>query len=362
MITFDDAGSRLGGSISLIGVKGPASVAVFDGGLIVAGVVEQWERVDVRGGWHRERRSVRGTTEAGLDSETNETIALKLREMADLLEAQEADGFRVSAYRRAADTVARLEEPIEDILAREGQAGLVALPAIGRGISAAIIEILRSGRWSALERLSGEIEPEQLFQTVPGIGPNLAQMIHDELHIDTLEQLEMAAHDGRLEALPGLGRRRVAAIRAVLGERLASRRVAPVDPRPGPDVSVLLDVDEEYRRRAAAGELRKIAPKRFNPSGEAWLPVLHTRRDDWHFTALFSNTQKAHEFGRTNDWVVLYFHDEHADEDQCTVVTEHRGRLQGLRVVRGRERECEAYYEDTGVGGGSDGRRPDDDA
>jgi hypothetical protein len=41
--------------------------------------------------------------------------------------------------------------------------------------------------------------------------------------------------------------------------------------------------------------LRKIVPKRFNPRGEAWLPVLHTRRGDWHFTFLFSNTQRAHE-------------------------------------------------------------------
>jgi DNA polymerase (family 10) len=275
----------------------------------------------------------------------NKTISLKLREMADLLEAQAADGFRVSAYRRAADTVAALDRPIDEIARREGQEGLIALSGIGRGISSAILELLRSGRWSALERLTGEIEPEELFQTVPGIGTKLARLIHEDLQIDTLEELEMAAHDGRLSALPGLGDRRVAAIRAVLGERLGTRRVhsAPAV-NEGPDVGVLLDVDRAYREQAAAGTLRRIAPKRFNPGGEAWLPVFHTRRGDWYFTALFSNTEKAHALGRTHDWVVLYFHEDEGAERQCTVVTEHRGPLAGCRVVRGREQACVAYY------------------
>jgi DNA polymerase (family 10) len=284
-----------------------------------------------------------------LQPTNNAFIAQKLREMADLLEAQDADGFRVAAYRRAGDTVDRLAEPLEKIFAEKGQEGLIALPAIGRGISSAIMEILRTGRWAALERISGALEPEQLFQTVPGIGPALAQLIHDELHIDTLEQLEVAAHDGRLEALPGLGARRVSAIRAVLGHRLGSRRLPVPSDAARPDVEVLLDVDREYRERVAAGELRLIAPKRFNPSGEAWLPILHTRRGDWSFTALFSNTRKAHDLGRVRDWVVLYFHGDHEREDQCTVVTEHRGPLTGRRVVRGRERECESYYDRVGA-------------
>ena len=57
-----------------------------------------------------------------------------------------------------------------------------------------------------------------------------------------------------------------------------------------PGVDLLLDVDREYRRKAESGALPKIMPRRFNPSGEAWLPILHTERGDWHFTA-------AHETG-----------------------------------------------------------------
>ena len=87
------------------------------------------------------------------------------------------------------------------------------------------------------------------------------------------------------------------------------------------------------------GELPKIAPQRFNPEGKAWLPILHAEREGWHFTALFSNTARAHELGRTDDWVVIYFYDDDHQEGQCTVVTEIRGPREGERVVRGREDE-----------------------
>lgn len=77
------------------------------------------------------------------------------------------------------------------------------LPGIGRGIGAAIVEIVNTGSWSQLDRLLGTLEPDKLFQTVPGIGARLAARIHDVLHADTLEQLEQAAHDGRLENMSG---------------------------------------------------------------------------------------------------------------------------------------------------------------
>ena len=107
---------------------------------------------------------------------------------------------------------------------------------------------------------------------------------------------------------------------------------------------LLLDVDREYREQAARGKLRKIAPRRFNPTGEAWLPVMHVERDGWEITALFSNTQRAHALGRTHDWVVLYW-DRDGEHDQCTVVTARGGPLAGLRVVRGREPECRRWYD-----------------
>ena len=268
----------------------------------------------------------------------NRRIAASLREAADLLEAQGANPFRVGAYRRGAETLEGLPCGAREILDRDGFEGLTALPNIGTGLAGAIREMLRTGRWSMLERLRGQVSPEALFRTVPGVGPELAARLHDRLHVDTLEALEVAAHDGRLEEVEGIGPRRAAAIRASLASMLGRgpRRLRP-DARP--PVEMLLDVDRQYRRAADAGELPTLAPRRFNPAGEAWLPILHTERDGWHFTALFSNTARAHRLGRTRDWVVLYFYDDHHEEGQATVVTGTRGELAGLRVVRGREPE-----------------------
>jgi putative hydrolase len=222
--------------------------------------------------------------------------------------------------------------------------GLVALPNIGRGIAAAIYEILHTRRWSKLERLRGTLDPEHLFQTVSGIGPELARRIHDALDIDTLEGLEAAAHDGRLQTVMGIGPRRAAAVRAILNNMLG-RVVQPrLEPLEGPGVAKLLEVDRQYRRKSRAGELPTIAPKRFNPTNEAWLPILHTRQGQWNFTALYSNTARAHDLGRTHDWVVIYFYDQDHREGQHTIVTETRGPLVGRRVVRGREFQCQAHY------------------
>jgi putative hydrolase len=270
----------------------------------------------------------------------NELIAASLREAADILQAQRANPFRIRAYRQAAERIASLDVAIDDVLARRGADGLRALPGIGPGMAAAISELARTGRWSRLDRLRGTLDPEGLFCSIPGVGPNLARRIHEGLDIDSLEALEAAAHDGRLATIPGMGSRRVAMIRAelaaLLGRRVARRLSEP-------SVDLLLDVDEEYRRRAVAGRLARIAPQRFNPAGTRWLPVLHTERGEWRFTALFSNTALAHQLGRTRDWVVMYFHTEGEVEGQRTVVTETKGPLAGRRVVRGRESECEKY-------------------
>ena len=277
------------------------------------------------------------------DGVPNQEIAARLRQAADLLEQQGAGRFRVQAYRHAANTVEALPESVATLLEREGIEGLQALPGIGGSLSAAIRELVRTGRWAQLDRLRGETDAEKLFRTIPGVGEKLARALHDELHVDTLEDLEAAAYDGRLARVPGMGPRRVEALRAALTSRLASlrgrfpRSSPPGAPLVEPSVELLLDVDREYRERAAAGRLRLIAPKRFNPTHEAWLPVMHTQRDDWHFTVLFSNTALAHQLGRTNDWVVIYFEDGDHRERQRTVVTETRGPHAGERVVRGRE-------------------------
>jgi DNA polymerase (family X) len=274
----------------------------------------------------------------------NEQVAERLRQAADLLAEQQANPFRVRAYRRAAETIARLPEELGDFVGQHDIEGLEGLPGIGPSLAAAIAEMVRTGRWAQLERLRGAAEPEKLFCSIPGIGPKLARRLHDALHVDTLEALEAAAHDGRLESVPGVGRRRASMLQAALGSRLSRVRPAVRHAVREPAVETLLDVDREYRTKAAEDSLPKIAPRRFNPEGKAWLPILHTERNHWQFTALFSNTARAHELGRINDWVVIYFHADTEPEAQRTVVTEKQGELAGRRVVRGRESECRAFY------------------
>ncbi len=284
----------------------------------------------------------------------NHRIADSLAEAADLLEQQDANAFRIAAYRRAADTLRSLKQGLPTVLEEGGVAGLTDLPAIGDSLARAIAEMVHTGKWMQLERLHGTVDPEQLFQSIPGIGPRLAEQIHKDLDVESLEELEAACRDGRLERLPRIGARRTAMLRAALAARLSrTRRWSPrPDDAAQPDIGILLDVDREYRDKARRGKLRKIAPKRFNPSGEAWLPILHAERDAWHFSALFSNTARAHDLRRTDDWVVVYFHSDSEPEGQHTIVTETRGSLIGKRVVRGREQECITYYEASREGRG----------
>lgn len=277
---------------------------------------------------------------------TNTFISQRLNEYSDILAQQEASQFRVAAYRRAANTVENLVGEVGELYRRGGTEALVALPNIGTGIASGIVEMLRTGRFTRLERLRGELEPAKLFDTLPGVGPELAQRIHDELDIDTLEELEIAAHDGRLESVHGIGDGRARIIRAGLNAILSRPRPGPPPDRTtGPGVGELLTVDGEYRDKAARGELPTIAPKRFNPQGAAWLPIMHSAMDGRHYTVVFSNTARAHELNRTRDWVVIFFYDDHHQEGQHTVVTETHGPLKGKRVVRGRELECTEYYE-----------------
>jgi DNA polymerase (family X) len=272
----------------------------------------------------------------------NLDIAARLDEVALLLEQQGANPFRVAAYRRGATIVRSLALPVVELLEKEGMEGLQTLPGIGESLARSIRTLSQTGTVPLLERLRGESTPEKLLMTIPGIGHKLAAKLHDDLSIDSLEDLEIAAQDGRLRELAGLGEKKLAGIRDVLARRLGRWRMPPSYGET-PSVQELLDVDREYRAQAQAGKLHRIAPRRFNPRGEPWLPVLHTRRGPRDYTALYSNTARAHQLGMTHDWVVVYC-DDGSRERTFTVITARRGLLNGLRIVRGRENECAAYY------------------
>lgn len=278
----------------------------------------------------------------------NHGVATKLREIALLLRAQQANPFRVNAYLHAANTLDNLGRSAAEILQAEGIKGLVELPGIGEGIARSIYEYVATGRMSRLENLRGAADPVGLFRSIPTIGRVLAERIYDQLHVDSLEGLENAVCEGQLHNVEGLGSKRREAIEDWLQKHLDKQRrqFRPATQASDvPPVELILRVDNAYRQKASADKLPRITPKRFNPENKAWLPILHTTHDHWHFTALYSNTARAHQFGRTTDWVVIYFYDDHHREGQHTVVTETHGSLQGKRVVRGRGTECLQYYE-----------------
>jgi len=277
---------------------------------------------------------------------TNDAIADKLERVAELLEAEDANPFRIASYRRAARHLRAWDRSAAASLRSDGIDALRAIEGVGEGLAGTIAECIETGRIALLDRLESEVEPEQLLQRLPGVGAKLAHRLHDALGVVTLEELEQAADDGRLEHVDGIGRKKVETIRAALAGMLGQRRFRHGAGRAlaeQPGVATLLAIDAEYRERAARGALPKIAPRRFNPTHAAWLPIYHCARDGWDFTALFSNTRRAHELDRTHDWVVIYYHRDHR-EDQCTVVTAPSGPFAGQRVVRGREEECRALF------------------
>jgi DNA polymerase/3'-5' exonuclease PolX len=185
----------------------------------------------------------------------NAEVAARLDEVAAVLADQGANPFRVAAYRRAAATVRSWPRSVAELARERGAAGLAELPDIGESLARAIYQLATTGRLPMLERLCGESDPVRLFASVIGVGRKTAGRLHDELGLHTLEELELAAHDGRLERL-GVGRKRLIGIRDALAGRLGrvGRRDA-VQGAPLPDVAEILDVDREYRVGAASGSL-----------------------------------------------------------------------------------------------------------
>ncbi|MBX9623253.1 MAG: hypothetical protein K2X82_05520 [Gemmataceae bacterium] len=270
----------------------------------------------------------------------NEDTARRLEQAAKLLEDRGENPFRVKAYRTAAATVRGLPRPAADVLREGGRRALMELPGIGDRLSVTLAELLVTGHMLQIEGLGDR--PEDLIASIAGVGPGLAERIHKDLNVQSLEELERAAYDGRLGRVAGMGPKRLRGIREALAGRFRRPVGGPIaDPPPVEDV---LAVDAAYRDQASRGALTTVAPRRFNPSGESWLPVLKTRKGGRRYRALYSNTATAHRAGRNRDWVVIYFERDGAT-GQCTVVTEIDGPLAGRRVVRGRETESARHYD-----------------
>jgi DNA polymerase (family 10) len=134
----------------------------------------------------------------------NADIAAVFEEIADRLEIQGANPFRIRAYRNAARTLAELPQDARALLAKGDD--LTRLPGIGEDLAAKVREIVETGHASLLERLRRELPPAvtELLH-IPGLGPKRVKALYHDLEVQTVEQLYRAARDGRIRALPGFG-------------------------------------------------------------------------------------------------------------------------------------------------------------
>ncbi len=134
----------------------------------------------------------------------NSEIADIFNEMADLLEIEEANQFRVRAYRNAARTISGLPQSIADMV-KQGE-NLSALPGIGKDLAGKISKIVETGTLPQLEDLRQDI-PEELTELtrLAGLGPKRVKILYKDMGVSSIEQLKEAAENNRISKLPGFG-------------------------------------------------------------------------------------------------------------------------------------------------------------
>ncbi|MGH9362365.1 MAG: DNA polymerase/3'-5' exonuclease PolX, partial [Thermoanaerobaculia bacterium] len=190
---------------------------------------------------------------------TNTEIARLLEEVADVLEIQQGDLYRIRAYRNAARTIEVQTAPLERLVAERRP--LTALPGIGKQMAAHIREMVETGTLAYRDELIAEV-PRSLVEVMrlPGVGPKRARRLWQELGIDSIEGLEAAAREGRIAGLSGFGDKSqqkilegIAASRQYSNRLLLAEAERHVEPllaylRACPQVE-RLEVAGSYRRR-----------------------------------------------------------------------------------------------------------------
>jgi DNA polymerase (family 10) len=138
----------------------------------------------------------------------NEEIARRFERFAVLLEIRGEDKFRVRSYRNAAEVIESWPTPLAEIAREGGAKGLQTLPAVGKAISAKIVELLGRGTFEAYEKLTAET-PETVLDLldVAGVGVKTAAALHQQFKISSLDDLSKFVAGGGLEVVDGVGER-----------------------------------------------------------------------------------------------------------------------------------------------------------
>ncbi len=153
----------------------------------------------------------------------NEQVVAALREMASLLELKGESPFQVRAYLKAADRLIEVEDVAS--LVREGR-NLTDLPGVGKTLAEKIIHFITTGSIPQLEKLRREVPAGVVdMASLSGLGPGRVATLRRELGIESVEQLEEAVREGKVEALKGFGVKTVAAIAGSIASWKKNRRI-----------------------------------------------------------------------------------------------------------------------------------------
>jgi DNA polymerase (family 10) len=201
----------------------------------------------------------------------NAELADQLDLLADLSEILGEESFRVIAYRRAATRIRETPAPVAE-LALDGKA--TELPGVGKTIEQKVVEIVQTGEIQALTRRRERVPAGVVeFLRLPGVGPKTAARIWTELGITSLEALKVAAEEGRLRELSGLGQRseekilsglaagskKKAETRGLLGTALPAVRRVVEELLAHPAAIAVSEAGSVRRRREMVADLDLIA-------------------------------------------------------------------------------------------------------
>jgi DNA polymerase (family 10) len=188
----------------------------------------------------------------------NPEIARIFEEVADVLEIQSANPFRIRAYRNAVRTVESLTTPLRKWV-EEGRS-LTDLPGIGKEMANHVKEMVETGTLGFRDELLAEV-PRSLIELMrlPGLGPKKARKVYDELKIGSVEELEAAAKEGRIASLPGFGAKSQEKILAGIQEyrQHGSRFLLPQAERVIEPLLGYLRESPELERLEVAGSYRR---------------------------------------------------------------------------------------------------------
>ena len=189
---------------------------------------------------------------------SNKDVATAFEAIADLLEIDDANPFRVRAYRNASRTMENLEDEASSMI-DQGR-DLTEVPGIGKELAAKIETIVETGTVKALEELQQKIPAGVVAMLrLPGLGPKKVKTLYRDLGVTSLEQLDTAAAEGKVRALPGMGAKTEEQIRKGIAARIATGdRILHAAARPVVDeIIAILQVAEPRAKLSVAGSYRR---------------------------------------------------------------------------------------------------------